>query len=148
MIQPPSPQKKKILALKKNPFQCKHLICVCLFTWIFCGWIFLWDIFSEFLVANALRVGLLRRRDDAHGSASLWHGPLWRGVPCQPSSVRCDDRCRDVDKQDGTRPEEGLRSDAGAKMGDFNGKVRKMAHPKVTMLRFTIRCRSQDGWFQ
>nr|XP_030701315.1 NADH dehydrogenase [ubiquinone] iron-sulfur protein 7, mitochondrial isoform X2 [Globicephala melas] len=58
---------------------------------------------AELPVAHDLWPGLLRRGDDAYGSAPLRHGPLRRGLPRQPPPVRRDDRGWDAHQQDGPR---------------------------------------------
>lgn len=66
---------------------------------------------SDIFVADDLRLGVLRRGDDAHGRSPLRHGPLRGRVQSKSSPVRCHDCSRNADQQDGPGPAEGERTE-------------------------------------
>ena len=76
-------------------------------------------------VADDLRPGLLRRRDDAHRDEPLRSRPLRRRVPAEPAPVRRDDRRRHAVQQDGAGAAQGLRPDGRAALGDLDGLLRQ-----------------------
>ncbi|KAM9686175.1 NADH dehydrogenase [ubiquinone] iron-sulfur protein 7, mitochondrial isoform 1-T1 [Trichechus inunguis] len=77
----------------------------------------------ELAVARDLWPGLLRRGDDAHGSAPLRHGPLRGGLPRQPAPGRRHDRGRHAHQQDGPCAPQGVRPDAGAPLCGVHGEL-------------------------
>ena len=64
---------------------------------------------AEFAVADDVRPGVLRRRDDALRRAALRHGPVRRGVPREPAPGRLHHHRRHAHQQDGTRTPQGDR---------------------------------------
>jgi hypothetical protein len=76
-------------------------------------------------LAGHLRPGVLRDRDDGDELLPLRHRALRRGgLPRQPAPVRSDDRRRPAVTKDGAGAAPHLRSDAGAEVGDLDGRVR------------------------
>lgn len=49
-------------------------------------------------VAHDIWVSLLRCRNDAFSSPTIWLWSIWDRVPCQPSSIRRDDCGGDIDQ--------------------------------------------------
>ena len=76
-------------------------------------------------VADDLRPGLLRGRDDARRRRALRPRPLRDRVPPEPAPVRRDDRRRHAVQQDGAGAAQGLRPDGRAALGDLDGLVRE-----------------------
>ncbi len=79
----------------------------------------------RFDVADDLRPGLLRGRDDARRRRAPGPGPLRRGVPPVAAPVRRDDRGRHAGQQDGPGAAQGLRPDARAEVGHLDGQLRQ-----------------------
>ncbi|VWX62255.1 NADH-quinone oxidoreductase [Burkholderiales bacterium 8X] len=76
-------------------------------------------------MADDFRPRLLRGRDDARRSRALRHRPLRHVVSSKPAPVRSDDRGGHALQQDGARAAQGLRPDARAALGAFDGVVRQ-----------------------
>jgi hypothetical protein len=75
-------------------------------------------------VADDLRAGLLRGRDDAH-AYSRYDLDRFGIIPAEPAAVRRDDRRRHADQQDGAGAAQGLRPDGRAALGDLHGLLRQ-----------------------
>src|SRR5579859_3321840 len=76
-------------------------------------------------MADDVRPGLLRRRDDPRLYGALRSRPLRRGAAPEPARLRRDDRRRHADQQDGARSAQGLRPDGRAALGDLDGQLRQ-----------------------
>src|SRR5439155_4746788 len=86
-------------------------------------------------LADDLRPGLLRDRDDGDQRLALRPGPLrGRGLPRQPAAGRPDDRVRPGQPEDGPGRQAALRPDAGAKVRDRDGRLR-LVRRRVQQLR-------------
>lgn len=76
-------------------------------------------------MAADLWSGVLRRGDDAHSRPQVRHGQVRRGVQSVAQARRRYHRGWNGDKQDGARPEEGLRPDARPQVGHLHGQLRQ-----------------------
>ena len=92
-------------------------------------------------VADDLRPGLLRGRDDACRRRAPGPGSLRRGVPPVAAPVRRDDRGRHPGQQDGPGAAQGLRPDARPEVGDLDGQLRQRRRLLPLFLRRGARLR-------
>src|SRR5208282_4569228 len=79
----------------------------------------------ELDLADVVRPGLLRDRNDVHGGVALRRGALWSGsISRLAATVGFDDHRGTRFAEDGARHQAALRADARAQVGDFDGGVR------------------------
>lgn len=84
-----------------------NIITIALCFWLLSADLCLLCLSSELAVAHDLWPGVLCRGDDAHGGASLRHGPFWSRLQSQSQTSRRHDCGRDSNQQNGPSSEEG-----------------------------------------
>ncbi len=80
-------------------------------------------------LADAVRPGLLRDRDDGHRRVALRFRPVRRDPARHPPAVRRDDRRGHRDAQDGEQDQAPLRPDGGTAVRHLDGKLLQLRRP-------------------
>src|SRR6267378_6821425 len=97
---------------------------------------------QKLALAHADGPGLLRDRADGRGCIALRYRAFRRrGDALFTTAMRCDDRCRHCDLQNGVGGKTNLRANARAEVGDRHGRVRFHGRD-VSLVRRVARDRS------